>query len=55
MSNILYYKYLYFDRSAKTIRCVVEAFHAALESVGDAEKQTTEYKVEGAASKFFKL
>ncbi|XP_058798765.1 nucleolar complex protein 2 homolog isoform X2 [Phymastichus coffea] len=37
------------DKSSKTIKYVVEAFHAALESISDAEHKTTQYKVEGGA------
>ncbi|KAJ8675632.1 hypothetical protein QAD02_011418 [Eretmocerus hayati] len=36
------------DKSAKTIKCVVEAFHAALEMVCDTEP-TTKYRVDGGA------
>ncbi|XP_023247323.1 nucleolar complex protein 2 homolog isoform X2 [Copidosoma floridanum] len=37
------------DKSVKTIKNVVEAFHAALETVSDVEIQTTKYRVEGGA------
>lgn len=38
------------DKSAKTIKCVVDAFHAALLTVSDPDgPKSKEYKVEGAA------
>ncbi|XP_008555720.1 nucleolar complex protein 2 homolog [Microplitis demolitor] len=38
------------DKSIKTIKCVVEAFHAALLTVADPEEsKNVEYKVEGSA------
>ncbi|XP_001604471.2 nucleolar complex protein 2 homolog [Nasonia vitripennis] len=37
------------DKTSKTMRSVVEAFHAALESINNSEYQTTQYKVEGGA------
>lgn len=40
-------------RSAKTIKCLVEAFHAAVETIAGSEEQSTKYIVEGGASKFF--
>lgn len=36
-------------RSILTIKCAVEAFHAALNSVAVIPDTTTEYKVEGSA------
>jgi len=38
-------------RSIITIKCAVEAFHAALDNVAALPDTTTEYKVEGSASK----
>lgn len=35
------------DKTSNTIKEVVEAFHAALETVSDVEAQTTKYRVEG--------
>ncbi|KAG5312053.1 NOC2L protein, partial [Pseudoatta argentina] len=37
------------DKSIITIKCAVEAFHAALDSVAVLPDKTTEYKVEGSA------
>ncbi|KYM93137.1 Nucleolar complex protein 2 like protein [Atta colombica] len=37
------------DKSITTIKCAVEAFHAALDSVVVVPDKTTEYKVEGSA------
>ncbi|XP_018349997.1 PREDICTED: nucleolar complex protein 2 homolog isoform X1 [Trachymyrmex septentrionalis] len=37
------------DKSITTIKCAVEAFHAALDSVAVVPDKTTEYKVEGSA------
>ncbi|XP_017876479.1 nucleolar complex protein 2 homolog [Ceratina calcarata] len=38
------------DKSLKTIKCAVEAFHAALQTVsGSADQESLEYKVEGGA------
>ncbi|XP_078036307.1 nucleolar complex protein 2 [Augochlora pura] len=38
------------DKSANTIKCAVEAFHAALETVSDSpDKDHLQYKVEGGA------
>ncbi|XP_011176120.1 nucleolar complex protein 2 homolog isoform X1 [Solenopsis invicta] len=38
------------DNSIITIKCAVEAFHAALESVAELPNTNTEYKVEGSAA-----
>ncbi|XP_011865771.1 PREDICTED: nucleolar complex protein 2 homolog [Vollenhovia emeryi] len=38
------------DKSIVTIKCAVEAFHAALDSVTELADTTTEYKVEGSAA-----
>ncbi|XP_011703942.1 PREDICTED: nucleolar complex protein 2 homolog [Wasmannia auropunctata] len=38
------------DKSIVTIKCTVEAFHAALDSVAVLPDTTTEYKVEGSAT-----
>lgn len=44
---------LNFHRSMITIKCAVEAFHAALDSVAELPDANTEYKkVEGSTSKF---
>lgn len=38
----------------QTMKCIVEAFHAALLTVSDPEEsKNVEYKVEGSAGKFF--
>lgn len=43
--------YIWFFRSLKTIKCAVEAFHAALETIAEsADPESLQYKVEGGAS-----
>ncbi|XP_011498321.1 PREDICTED: nucleolar complex protein 2 homolog [Ceratosolen solmsi marchali] len=37
------------DKSAASIKRLVDAFHGALETVSDSDKRTTQYKVEGGA------
>lgn len=39
-------------RSILTIKCAIEAFHAALNSVAVIPDTITEYKVEGSAGEF---
>ncbi|KAG5327214.1 NOC2L protein, partial [Pseudoatta argentina] len=40
------------DKSIDTIKCVIEAFHAALNIVAVSSDTTTQYKIEGSAATF---
>lgn len=40
----------------KTIKCAVEAFHAALETVAESDDpESLQYKVEGGASSYLNI
>lgn len=50
------YLYIWFFRSLKTIKCAVEAFHAALETVAESDDpESLQYKVEGGASSYLNI